>query len=410
SSGSSSQKGYTNYASSPLFDTCGKLHPGRACHRITGACFSCGLTRHMAKDYPMNGRSGSKGNGNDQQLVAKGKVFSFTRDQAANSLGTVSGTLLMNDRVVFGLFDTGATHSVISITLDKYINIPPTLLNFTLSISTPIKGLAVINHEYQNCSLRFDDKIHFANLFTLDKLDFDIILGMDWLTKHRATIVCHTKIVIFGDLDKPEFVYQDSQLGLLASIMDTSSDGATLGTSCFGFVKKKDCSMRLCIDYRELNHVAIRNLYSLPQIDDLFDQLQGAKFLSKIDLRSVYPRLWVKEQDIPNTSFRTRYGHYEFLVMTFGLTNAPTVFIDLMNCIFHEYLDKFIDDILVYSKTKEEHEENLRIVLGTLHQKKLYAKFLKCEFWLGQVAFLGHIVSADGITMDPVKVEAIGDL
>nr|GFA37127.1 putative reverse transcriptase domain-containing protein [Tanacetum cinerariifolium] len=139
--------------------------------------------------------------------------------------------------------------------------------------------------------------------------------------------------------------------------------------------------------------------------------LHGAKFFSKIDLRTVYPRLRVKEQDIPKTSFRTRYGHYEFLVMTFGLTNAPAVFMDLMNCIFHEYLDKFvimfIDDILVYSKMKEEHEEHLRIVLGTLHQKKLYAKFLKCEFWLGQVAFLGHIVSADGITMDPIKVEAI---
>ncbi|GJY72114.1 reverse transcriptase [Tanacetum coccineum] len=177
------------------------------------------------------------------------------------------------------------------------------------------------------------------------------------------------------------------------------------------FVKKKDGSMRLCIDYWELNRFTIRNRYPLPQIDDLLDQLQGAKFFSKIDLRSGYHQLRVKGQDVPKTTFRTRYGHYEFLVMPFGLTNAPAIFIDLMNRVFHEYLDKFIivfiDDILVYSKMKEEHKDHLRIVLGTLRQKKLYAKFLNCEFWLGQVAFLGHIVSADGITMDLAKVEAI---
>ncbi|GKE94775.1 putative reverse transcriptase domain-containing protein, partial [Tanacetum coccineum] len=169
------------------------------------------------------------------------------------------------------------------------------------------------------------------------------------------------------------------------------------------FVKKKDGSMRLCIDYRELNRITIRNRYPLPRIDDLFDQLQGAKYFSKIDMRSGYHQLCVREQDISKTAFRTRYGHYEFLVMPFGLTNA--------NRIFHEYLDKFvivfIDDILVYSKSEEEHERHLRIVLEMLRQKKLYAKFLKCKFWLQQVAFLGHIVSADGIIMDPSKVEAI---
>ncbi|GJS25791.1 retrotransposon protein, putative, ty3-gypsy subclass [Tanacetum coccineum] len=177
------------------------------------------------------------------------------------------------------------------------------------------------------------------------------------------------------------------------------------------FVKKNDGSMRLCIDYRELNRITIRNRYPLPRIDDLFDQLQGAKYFSKIDLRSGYHQLRVREQDISKTAFRMRYGHYEFLVMPFGLTNAPAVFTDLMNRIFHEYLDKFvivfIDDILVYSKSEEEHERHLRIVLEILRQKKLYAKFLKCEFWLQQVAFLGHIVSADGIIMDPSKVEAI---
>nr|GEU79456.1 retrotransposon protein, putative, Ty3-gypsy subclass [Tanacetum cinerariifolium] len=179
----------------------------------------------------------------------------------------------------------------------------------------------------------------------------------------------------------------------------------------FLFVKKKDGSMRLCIDYHELNKITIRSRYPLPRIDDLFDQLQGAMHFSKIDLRSSYHQLRVKEQDISNTAFRTHYGHYEFLVMPFGLTNAPAVFMDLMNRIFHEFLDKFvivfIDDILVFSKSKEEHEDHLRTVLQTLRQEKLYVKFSKCEFWLSSVAFLGHIVLAKGIMMDPAKVEAI---
>nr|GFA75793.1 DNA/RNA polymerases superfamily protein [Tanacetum cinerariifolium] len=132
---------------------------------------------------------------------------------------------------------------------------------------------------------------------------------------------------------------------------------------------------------------------------------------SRIDLRSGYHQLWVKEQDVSKTAFHTRYGHYKFLVMPFGLTNAPAVFMDLMNQIFHEFLDKFvivfIDDILVFSKSKKEHKDHLCTVLQTLRQEKLYAKFSKCEFWLSSVAFLGHIVSAEGITMDPTKVEAI---
>jgi hypothetical protein len=177
------------------------------------------------------------------------------------------------------------------------------------------------------------------------------------------------------------------------------------------FVKKKDGSMRLCIDYRELNRVTTTNKYPLPRIDDLFDQLQGAQVFSKIDLRSGYHQLKIKSEDIPKTAFRTRYGHYEFLVMPFGLTNAPAVFMDLMNRVFHEYLDRFvivfIDDILVYSKSLEEHEDHLRIVLQILRDKKLYAKLKKCEFWLNQVVFLGHVVSKDGITVDPSKIEAV---
>ncbi|MFS7980354.1 putative nucleotidyltransferase, Ribonuclease H [Helianthus anomalus] len=177
------------------------------------------------------------------------------------------------------------------------------------------------------------------------------------------------------------------------------------------FVKKKDGSMRLCIDYRELNKVTIKIRYPLPRIDDQFDQLQGASYFSKIDLRSGYHQLKVRDEDVPKTAFRTRYGHYEFLVMPFRLTNAPAAFMDLMNRVCKPYLDKvvivFIDDILIYSKNQADHEKHLRCILKLLQQEKLYAKFSKCEFWLCEVQFLGHVVSERGIQVDPAKVEAV---
>ena len=177
------------------------------------------------------------------------------------------------------------------------------------------------------------------------------------------------------------------------------------------FVKKKDGTLRMCIDYRGLNQVTIKNKYPLPRIDELFDQLQGSTVFSKLDLRQGYYQLRIKECDIPKTALNSRYGHYEFVVMPFGLTNAPAAFMDLMHRVFHQYLDKFvvifIDDILVYSKNEDDHEQHLRIVLETLQHHKLYAKFSKCEFWLSEVAFLGHIISSEGLAVDPSKIEAI---
>nr|GEU34285.1 putative reverse transcriptase domain-containing protein [Tanacetum cinerariifolium] len=177
------------------------------------------------------------------------------------------------------------------------------------------------------------------------------------------------------------------------------------------FVKKKGGPFRMCIDYRELNNLTIKNRYPLPRIDDLFDQLQGSSVYSKIDLRSGYHQLRVREKDILITAFRTRYGHYEFQVMPFGLTNSLAVFMDLMNRVCRPFLDKFvivfIDDILIYSKNKEEHEEHLRIILELLQNEKLYAKFPKYEFWLDSVKFLGHVINSHGVHVDPAKVEAI---
>ncbi|GJZ29220.1 putative reverse transcriptase domain-containing protein [Tanacetum coccineum] len=155
------------------------------------------------------------------------------------------------------------------------------------------------------------------------------------------------------------------------------------------FVKKKDGSFHMCIDYRELNKLTVKNRYPLPRIDDLFDQLQGSSVYSKIDLRSGYHQLRVCEEDIPRTTFRTHYGHYEFQVMPFGLTNMPAVFMDLMNL--------------------EEHEEHLKLILELLNKEELYAKFSKCEFWIPKVQFLGHVIDSKGIHVDPAKIESIKD-
>ncbi|GKC60168.1 hypothetical protein Tco_1087766 [Tanacetum coccineum] len=177
------------------------------------------------------------------------------------------------------------------------------------------------------------------------------------------------------------------------------------------FVKKKDGSFQMCIDYRELNKLTIKNRYPLPRIDDLFDQLQGSSVYLKIDLRSGYHQLRICEEDIPITVFRTRYGHYEFQVMPFGLTNEPAVFMDLMNRVSKPYLDKFmivfIDDILIYSKNKEEHGEHLKTILNLLKSEMLYAKFSKCDFWLDSVQFLGHVIDSNGVHVDHAKIKAI---
>lgn len=177
------------------------------------------------------------------------------------------------------------------------------------------------------------------------------------------------------------------------------------------FVHKKDSTLRMCVDYRGLNAITIKNSYPLPHTDDLFNRLQGAKYFSKIDLRSGYHQIRIADEDIPKTAFNSRYGHYEFLVMPFGLTSAPATFMNLMNDIFHDLLDTcvvvFMDDILIYSKTTNEHLEHLNLVLAILKKHQLYAKMSKCEFLKTKMEFLGHVVSHKGLQVDPNKVDAV---
>jgi hypothetical protein len=173
------------------------------------------------------------------------------------------------------------------------------------------------------------------------------------------------------------------------------------------FVKKKDQTLRMCVDYRPLNEVTIKNKYPLPRIDILFDQLTGARFFSKIDLRSGYHQIRIRPEDIPKTAFTTRYGLFEYLVMSFGLTNAPAHFTYLMNSVFMPELDKFvvvfIEDILIYSKNEEEHAQHLRIVLTCLREHQLYAKFSKCAFWLEEIQFWDMYCLPGGLRWIPAK-------
>ncbi|GJR67923.1 putative reverse transcriptase domain-containing protein [Tanacetum coccineum] len=270
---------------------------------------------------------------------------------------------------------------------------------------------------------------------------FDVIIGMDCLVKHDVVIVYGEKVVripygsktliVKGDKenkskekrmedvpvihDFPE-VFLEEFPRLLPSRQELLEKGFIRPSSSpWGalllFVKKKDGSFRMCIDYRKLIKLTVKNHYPLPKIDDLFDQVQGLSVYSKIDLRSGYYQLRIKEEDFPITAFRTRYGHFKFQVMSFGLTNAPAVFMDLMNQVSKPYLDKFvivfIDDILFYSKDEEEHGKHLKIILGLLKKERLYAKFSKCDFLLDLIQFLGYVIDRSGVHVNPAKIEAI---
>ncbi|GKB80606.1 reverse transcriptase domain-containing protein [Tanacetum coccineum] len=306
--------------------------------------------------------------------------------------------------------------------------IEPSDLGFKYEIEIASGQLLEIDKVIKGCKLEIKGHVFDINLIPFGHGSFDVIIGER--PEEKARFFMGAKV---GDKKQEEIIvvrefpeiFLDDLSGLppIREIELTPEATTELpdkgfirpSSSPWGapvlFVKKKDGSFRMCIDYRELNKLTVKNRYPLPRIDDLFDQLQGLQFFSKIDLRSGYHLLRVHEDDIPKTAFRTRYGHFEFTLMPFGLTNAPAIFMDLMNRVCTPYLDNFvivfIDDILVYSKTQEEHVKHLKLVLGLLKKEKLYAKFSKCEFWLREVQFLRHVINGNGIHVDPSKIEAV---
>ncbi|GKC19869.1 putative reverse transcriptase domain-containing protein [Tanacetum coccineum] len=434
-----------------------------------GACFECGGTDHFKAACPRLNQAQRPKGGRPNQVVAidggqgcgnngnraRGGVFILGAEEARQDLNIMIGTFTLNNHYAATLFDSGADYSFVSIAFIPPLGIESSNLGFSLEIEIASGQLVEIDKVIRGCELEIEGHTFNIDLIPFRSESFDVIVGMDWLSKHKAKIICHEKVVriplrngktlrVIGERPEekvrhlrsaktkeqkkedivvvrnfPEVFLDDlsglppnreiefrinlipgaipvakspyrlapSEMEELSSQLKELQDKGFIrpSSSPWGahvlFVKKKDGSFIMCIDYRELNKLTIKNRYPLPRIDDLFDQLKGSQYLSKIDLRSGYHQLRVHEDDILKTAFRTRYGHFEFTVTPFGLTNAPAIFMDLMNRVCRPYLDKFvivfIDNILVYSKTWEEHEMSLGLVLELLKKEKLYAKFSK---------------------------------
>nr|GEW54148.1 retrotransposon protein, putative, Ty3-gypsy subclass [Tanacetum cinerariifolium] len=332
----------------------------------------------MQENFPKlkNHRNGS-GNG-----VAQGRAYALGGRDASPDSNVITGTFILNNHYTKILFDIGADRSFVSTTFNALIDITPTTLENHYDVELADGKIIGVNTIVHGCTLNFMNHPFNIDLMPVPLGSFDVIIGMDWLTKYHGVIICDENIVRVAPVARAPYRLAPFEIKELAEQLQELSDKGFIrpSSSPWGasvlFVKKKDEYFRMCIDYRELNKLTVKNRYPLPRIDDLFDQLQGSSVYLKIDLRSGYHQLRVREEDIPKIAFRTRYGHYEFHVMPFGLTNAPAVFMDLMNRVCKPYLDKFvivfIDDILIYLKNKKEHEEHLKLVLELLKIQELF--------------------------------------
>nr|ADB85360.1 putative retrotransposon protein [Phyllostachys edulis] len=360
------------------------------------------------------------------QLV-KGHVNHIIAEEAQTAPDVVLGMFLVNSVPASVLFDSGASHSFVSRVpfLADLIVLQSQGLDVILGIDWLAKN--------QGVKVEFKPETSIRESSILTSLKDEKLEGIPVVTEYpdvfpeelpgmppdRNIMFLIDLVPGIAPISKRPYRMPANELAELKKQIKELQDKCYIqpSSSPWGapvlFVKKKDNSMRMCVEYRLLNEVTIKNNYPLPIIDDLFDQLKGASVFSKIDLRSGYHQLKIRPEDIPKTAFTTRYGLYEFTVMSFDLTNTPVYFMSMMNKVFMDFLDKFvvvfIDDILIYSRDEDEHEKHLRAVLERLREQQLYAKFSKSEFWLSQVAFLRHIMSTGGVVVDPVKVEAVMD-
>nr|GEW33968.1 putative reverse transcriptase domain-containing protein [Tanacetum cinerariifolium] len=426
-------------------------------------CYECGDPNHFRRNcLRMNQATTTEGNLSNPVLAiegnpkpgnnrnrAQGRDFALGVTKATQDLNVVTGTFSLNNHFAIVLFDSGADYSFISTNFLPLIDMKPSVINprYEIEIASGVK--VVTNMIVRGCRLELE-----GHTFIIDLIPFGHEVHgerPEGNQKHLKTIkVNESKLedipivrefpdvfpkdlsglppsreveflidLIHGAMPVAKSPYRlaPTEMQELANQLKEIQDKVFIqpSSSPWGvpvlFVKKKDGSFCMCIDYRELNKLTVKNRYPLPKIDDLFDQRQGSQYFSKIDLRSSYHQLRVRKEDILKTAFRTRYGHFEFTVMPFGLTNSPAMFMDLMNHVCRPYLDKFfivfIDNILIYSKSKEEHEVHLKLILELLKKEKLFRKFLKCKFWLQEVHFLSLVVNSEGIHVDPNKIKAL---
>ncbi|GJY64633.1 reverse transcriptase domain-containing protein [Tanacetum coccineum] len=387
---------------------------------VTVVCHACGEKGHYINQCRKT------------NVNAQGRAYMLRDKNAHQDPNVVTGTFLLNQHLTKVLFDSGADRSFISIPLASKLNILSVTIDTFYDIEMadgnlyhtkilcdekvvhiPMNGETLIIRVMEKKS----DEKKLEDIPVVKEFPDVFPEDLPGLPPVRQVEFQIDLIPGAAPVARTPYRLAPSEMQELSNQLQELTDRGFIrpSTSPWGapvlFVKKKDGSFRMCIDYRELNKLTIKNRYPLPRIDDLFDQLQGSSVYSKIDLRSGYHQLRVREEDIPKTAFRTRYGHYEFQVMPFGLTNAPAVFMDLMNRVCKPYLDKFvivfIDDILIYSRNEEEHANHLRIILELLRKEKLYAKFSKCDFWIHIVQFLGHLIDSQGLHVDPAKIEAV---
>nr|GFA14765.1 putative reverse transcriptase domain-containing protein [Tanacetum cinerariifolium] len=398
-----------------------------AAYQGVPTCFECGAQGHFKNNYPKlgNRNQGNKNQAGNGNAVAR--AYGVGTAGGNPDANVVTGTFLLNNCCASILFDTGADMCFVSTAFSSLININPSTLDYSYDVKLADGKIIRVNTVIRGCTLNFLNHLFNIDLMPVELGSFDVIIDSSEVFPEDLLGLPLTRQVEFqidlipgaAPVARAPYRLAPSEMKELSNQLQELSDkgfirpsSSPLGASVL-FVKKKDGSFQMCIDYRELNKLTVKNRYPLMRIDDLFDQLQGSSIYSKIDLRLGYHQLRVQEEHIPKTAFRTRYDHYELQVMSFGLTNVPAIFMDLMNRVCKPYLDKFvivfIDDILIYSKNEQDHEEHLKLILEILKRDKLYAKFSKCEFWITKVQFLGHVIDSRGIHMDPAKIESIKD-
>ncbi|GJV94581.1 putative reverse transcriptase domain-containing protein [Tanacetum coccineum] len=375
-------------------------------------CYECGVQGHFKRECPKLKNNNNRGNqvrgGN-----APAKVYAVGHAGTNPDSNVVTGTFLLNNRYASVLFDTGADRSFVSTAFSSQIDITPTALDHYYDVELADGRIIRLNTILRGCTLNILNHPFNIDLMPVELGSFDAIIGMDCNQGHEARlhIISYTKtqeymlkgcLVFLANVNTKETEDKSEKkrledVPIVQDFPDVFPEDLSSGGIVVTFLDSTS---------------GMSNRFG-PRIDDLFDQLQGLSVYSKIDLRSGYHQLRVREEDIPKTAFRTRYGHYEFQVMPFGLTNAPAVFMDLMNRVCKPYLDKFIivfiHDTLIYLKNKQEHEEHLKLIFELLKKEELYAKFSKCEFWIPKVQFLGHVIDSQGIHVDPAKIESIKD-
>ncbi|GJV61473.1 putative reverse transcriptase domain-containing protein [Tanacetum coccineum] len=424
-----------NKACPPKCNNCGKIgHKDKDCRsknvasginaRSAVVCCECGKRGNKSNACP---KRADRQGGN-----VRGQAYVICDAEHNQGPNVVTSTFLLSNRYVTILFDSGADKSFVDVRFCHLLDIKPAKLNTSYEVELADRKVVYTNTVLKGCTLNLLDHLFDIDLMPIELGTFDVIIRMDWLVERDAVIVCGKKEVHVPYKNKTLVVKSDKKEPSKKQLQDVPvirNFPEVFLDDLPGLPPPQQVEFRI-----ELVPGAVpvaRAPYRLApsELKELSDQLkellekgfihsssspwepQCGSLRRRHDGSIPYHQLRIREEDIPITAFRTRYGHYEFQVMPFGLTNAPAVFMDLMNRVCKPYLDKFvivfIDDILIYSKNKEEHEQHLKIILELLKNEQLYAKFSKCDFWLESVQFLGHVINNKGVHVDPTKVEAI---